>query len=134
MIKAPTFNEIIQQDIDFIRQCYDSPNNLNCQACEKSVCVSLVSVADFPSDYGHFKILAFVNSKDNKEHIMVIKGGSRTWISPLNNEVKIEEGDYIYVPKQILRSFRSYVLEYSIYVSMLASVTAILLAILSLTN
>ncbi len=66
--------------------------------------------------------------------IMVIKGGSRTWISPLNTEVKIEEGDYIYVPKQILRSLRSYVLEYSIYISMLASVTAILLAVLSLVK
>lgn len=69
-----------------------------------------------------------------EDNIMVIKGGSRTWISPLVKEVKIEEGDYIYIPKQILRTFRSYALEYSVYVSMLASVTAILIAILSLAN
>ncbi len=74
IMNTPTFEEIIHQDIDFIRRCYDSPDNLNCNSCAKSVCVSLVSVADFPSDYGHFKILAFVNSKDNKEHIMVVKG------------------------------------------------------------
>ena len=74
MVKIPTFDEIINQDINFIRQCYDSPHSLECEACDKSICVSLVSVADFPSEYGQFKILAFVNSRDNKEHIMVVKG------------------------------------------------------------
>ena len=61
--------------------------------------------------------------------IMVIKGGSRAWVSPLDEHVNIEEGDYIYVPKQNLRTFRSYVAEYSIYVSILASVSALLLAV-----
>lgn len=65
------------------------------------------------------------------DEIMVIKGGSRAWISPLREKVIIEEGDYIYVPKQNLRTFRSYIVEYSVYVSMLASVTAILLAVLN---
>ena len=74
MVKIPTFDEIINQDINFIRQCYDSPQSLDCKTCNKSICVSLVSVADFPSEYGQFKILAFVNSRDNKEHIMVVKG------------------------------------------------------------
>jgi len=69
-----------------------------------------------------------------EDNLMVIKGGSRTWISPLINEVKIEEGDYIYVPKQILRTFRSYVLEYSVYVSLLATISAILLAVLNFTK
>ena len=69
-----------------------------------------------------------------EDNLMVIKGGSRTWISPLVNEVKIEEGDYIYVPKQVLRTFRSYVFEYSIYISVLASIAAILLAIVNLTK
>ena len=67
-----------------------------------------------------------------EDNLMVIKGGSRTWISPLINEVKIEEGDYIYVPKQVLRTFRSYALEYSVYVSMIVGVAAILLSVLSL--
>ena len=62
---------------------------------------------------------------------MVIKGGSRTWISPLINEVKIEEGDYIYVPKQSLRSFRNYAAEYAIYVGMLASIATVILLIIT---
>ncbi len=64
-----------------------------------------------------------------EDDIMVIKGGSRAWISPLSEHVEIEEGDYIYVPKQNLRTFRSYVAEYSVYVSILASVAALLLAV-----
>ena len=41
-----------------------------------------------------------------KDEIMVIKGGSRFWISPIEQKVTLEEGDYIYVPKERLISFR----------------------------
>lgn len=64
-----------------------------------------------------------------EDEIMVIKGGSRAWISPINQKVKIEEGDYIYVPKEQLRSFSSRAIEYSIYVGMLASVATVVLVI-----
>lgn len=69
-----------------------------------------------------------------EDEIMLIKGGSRAWISPIREEVRIEEGDYIYVPKQNLRSFRSYIIEYSVYVSLLASIAAILLSIVTVIN
>ena len=68
------------------------------------------------------------------DEIMVIKGGSRVWLSPLNETVTIEEGDYIYVPKQSLRTIRSYILEYSVYMSLLASIAAILLSIVTISN
>lgn len=68
------------------------------------------------------------------DDIMVIKAGSRAWISPLRENVEIEEGDYIYVPKENLRSFRSYVFEYSVYVSLLASIAAILLSLVTILN
>ena len=69
-----------------------------------------------------------------EDEVMLIKGGSRAWISPLREEVEIEEGDYIYVPKENLRTFRSYILEYSVYVSLLASIAAILLSIVTIVN
>ncbi|MBE0570039.1 MAG: SLBB domain-containing protein [Ignavibacteriaceae bacterium] len=69
-----------------------------------------------------------------EDDIMVIKAGSRAWISPLRENVEIEEGDYIYVPKENLRSFRSYVFEYSVYVSLLASIAAILLSLVTILN
>lgn len=68
------------------------------------------------------------------DEIMVIKGGSRAWISPLRDSVSVEEGDYIYVPKQDLRTIRSYVFEYSVYLSVLASIAAILLSIVTIIN
>lgn len=69
-----------------------------------------------------------------EDDIMVIKGGSRAWISPIRENVQIEEGDYIYVPKENLRTFRSYVAEYSIYIGALLSITAILVSIINLTK
>jgi len=66
-----------------------------------------------------------------QDDIMVIKGGSRHWISPLKNEVILEEGDYIYVPKVVLQSFRAYVGEYAIYVSMLASIATVILLVIT---
>ena len=66
-----------------------------------------------------------------EDEIMVIKGGSRHWISPINNEVTIEEGDYIYVPKQRLISFRAHAAEYAIYVGMLASISTVILLLIT---
>lgn len=69
-----------------------------------------------------------------EDDIMVIKGGSRAWISPIEDSLTIEEGDYIYVPKENLRSFKSYVFEYSVYLSLLASIAAILLSIVTISK
>jgi polysaccharide export outer membrane protein len=68
------------------------------------------------------------------DEVMVIKGGSRAWISPIRDQVIIEEGDYVYVPKQSLRTLRSYILEYSVYMSLLASIAAILLSIVTISQ
>ena len=66
--------------------------------------------------------------------IMIIKGGSRAWISPEKENVTLEEGDYIYVPKESLRSTRSYIAEYSVYLGVLASLAAILLSVVTIAN
>ena len=69
-----------------------------------------------------------------EDDIMIIKAGSRAWISADNDSVTIEEGDYIYVPKESLRSTRSYIMEYSVYLGVLASIAAILLSIVTIAN
>lgn len=33
-----------------------------------------MALADFPSRYGSFKVVAFENNKDGKDYIMIIKG------------------------------------------------------------
>jgi 3,4-dihydroxy 2-butanone 4-phosphate synthase/GTP cyclohydrolase II len=50
------------------------PLKWDCANCTKTLCIHLVAVADFPSLYGHFRILGFTNNKDGKDHTMVGKG------------------------------------------------------------
>jgi protein involved in polysaccharide export with SLBB domain len=66
-----------------------------------------------------------------EDEIMVIKGGSRYWISPYEQTVILEEGDYVYVPKVRLRSFRTYAAEYAIYIGMLASIATVILLVIT---
>ncbi len=68
---VPTVEEILQQDLDSMRRC---PSGKDCRSCELGVCVRLVSSADFPSEWGHFRILGFVNNRDGKDHVVILKG------------------------------------------------------------
>ncbi|MCH8034708.1 MAG: SLBB domain-containing protein [Bacteroidetes bacterium] len=65
------------------------------------------------------------------DEIMVIKGGSRYWISPYEQTVILEEGDYVYVPKERLISFRTSAAEYAIYIGMLGSIATVILLIIA---
>ena len=38
------------------------------------VCVRIVAVADLPTRFGEFRIVAFWNNRDEKEHVAVIRG------------------------------------------------------------
>ena len=66
-----------------------------------------------------------------EDEIMVIKGGTRAWVSPIDDNVVLEEGDYIYVPKERLKEFRSYAAEYSIYIQILSSIATVVLLIIT---
>jgi 3,4-dihydroxy 2-butanone 4-phosphate synthase/GTP cyclohydrolase II len=70
-VHIPSVEEVIAQDMNSLRNC---PAELACADCEEEICVRLVSVADFPSEFGNFKIIGFVNNKDGKDHIVVMKG------------------------------------------------------------
>lgn len=67
----PTVEEIIAQDMEFLRKC---PRALDCASCSEETCVMVASVADFPTEYGHFTIIGFVNNRDRKDHIVILKG------------------------------------------------------------
>lgn len=86
-------------------------------------------------DYNYYiKEAGGVGELAEEDEVMVIKGGSRAWISADNDSVTVEEGDYIYVPKESLRSTRSYIMEYSVYLGVLASLAAILLSIVTIAK
>jgi GTP cyclohydrolase II len=38
------------------------------------VCVKIAAIADLPSRFGHFQIVAFYNNKDGKEHVAIVRG------------------------------------------------------------
>ena len=58
--------------------------------------------------------------------VMIIRGSSRKWIDA-DNDVKIKDGDYIYVPRHLAKSFNYYLKNVSIYFSILASISTIIL-------
>lgn len=70
-MKAPEINEIIAQNLEELRAC---PLGMDCAKCQKEICVAIVSVADFPTRFGQFRIIGFVNNKDRKDHIVILKG------------------------------------------------------------
>jgi len=70
-METPAIEEIIAQDMEFLRRC---PGQLNCAECREEVCVKIVSVAEFPTVYGRFRIVGFVNNRDRKDHIIIMKG------------------------------------------------------------
>jgi len=62
---------IVQRDIRSLKNCAPS---FACEGCAEKLCVKLVAAADFPTAYGSFRILGFVNNKDGKDHTIVLKG------------------------------------------------------------
>jgi 3,4-dihydroxy 2-butanone 4-phosphate synthase / GTP cyclohydrolase II len=65
------YDEIVQQQLDsFTDEC-----GWNCNSCDDSVCVKIVSIADFPSNFGQFQIIGFSFNKEGEEdHCAIIKG------------------------------------------------------------
>jgi protein involved in polysaccharide export with SLBB domain len=64
-----------------------------------------------------------------RNDVMIIKGVTRTWIEADNN-IAIEEGDYIYIPRKTMRSFNSYVSIVGTYLGIVGSAATIILLLL----
>jgi GTP cyclohydrolase II len=41
---------------------------------EQKICVKIVAIADLPTRFGHFQIVAFWNNRDGKEHVAIMHG------------------------------------------------------------
>lgn len=68
---AVSYEEILKKDLKEYNSC---EFDWNCEKCYKSLCLKIAAFADFPSKYGSFKVMAFENNKDGRDHIMIIKG------------------------------------------------------------
>ena len=71
MHEIDQLSALIEGDIQSLKDC---PAEVSCKGCSEKLCVKLVASADFPTDYGDFRILGFVNNKDGKDHTVVLKG------------------------------------------------------------
>ncbi len=64
-------NDSIDNLLDLVRRDKDH----ECAGLgDKKVCVRIAGVADLPSRFGDFKIVAFWNNRDEKEHVAIIHG------------------------------------------------------------
>ncbi|MHA2175837.1 MAG: GTP cyclohydrolase II [Candidatus Hodarchaeales archaeon] len=66
-----SLDQIIAQSLESFKNC---PDHDDCENCEEHTCVSIVAVADFPSNFGTFQLIGFINNKDKEEHIAIVKG------------------------------------------------------------
>lgn len=66
-----SYDEILRRDLEEYQSC---EFDWNCEKCHKSLCLRIVAVAGLPSRYGSFRVVAFENNKDRKDHIMIAKG------------------------------------------------------------
>ena len=67
MTQSASLEDLVRRDRDH-----------NCEGYGPSkVCVKIVSVAELPTRFGDFQIVAFWNDRDDKEHIAVVHGDIR---------------------------------------------------------
>ncbi len=69
-----------------------------------------------------------------RDDIMLIKSVTKEWIPADEENAVIEEGDYIYVPRSLSRSFNYYVKNTSIFLSIVGSLATIALLVVNLTK
>jgi GTP cyclohydrolase II len=62
-LPRPDLQELVEKDEEHY-----------CEGVETRVCVKVVAVADFPTRFGKFNIVAFYNNHDEKEHVAVVRG------------------------------------------------------------
>ena len=58
-----------------IKELLDADRAHDCDGCgPEHVCVNIASIAELPTRFGNFHIVAFYNNKDGKEHAAIVKG------------------------------------------------------------
>lgn len=58
-----------------VRELLRENENHCCDGCGPSgICVKIVSIAELPTRFGDFQIVAFSNDKDGKDHVAIVRG------------------------------------------------------------
>ncbi len=76
---VPTLDDLVARDRDH-----------DCEGFGKHhICVKVEAVADLPTRFGHFRIVAFYNNRDGKEHVAIVHGdvlGGQEVVTRLHSE------------------------------------------------
>jgi len=83
-------------------------------------------------DYNYYIEEAGGLGEYSDDEVMIIKGDTRNWISAEDENVNIEEGDYIWVPKDQVRSFGYHISRLSNYLSIVGSIATIIILVVQL--
>jgi GTP cyclohydrolase II len=58
-----------------IQELLEGDRTHECEGCgDNHICVQIASIAELPTRFGNFHIVAFYNNKDDKEHAAIVKG------------------------------------------------------------
>ncbi|MEA2751746.1 MAG: cyclohydrolase, partial [Myxococcales bacterium] len=79
LTSVPTLDDLVARDKE-----HDCPG-----FGPKAVCVKVEAVADLPTRFGRFRIVAFWNNRDAKEHIALVHGdvlGAEKVVTRLHSE------------------------------------------------
>jgi GTP cyclohydrolase II len=57
-----------------IKTLLDENRDHECDSFGEGVCVRIAAIADLPTRFGEFQIVAFQNNRDDKEHVAIIHG------------------------------------------------------------
>ncbi len=85
-------------------------------------------------DYKYYIEQAGGLGEYSDDEVMIIKGDTRNWIPADDENVAIEEGDYIWVPKDPVRSFDFHMRRLSTYLSIVGPIATIILLIVQLNK
>jgi len=68
----------MEQDQDGLEELVERDRDHECGGFGTAkVCVRVVAVADLPTEFGQFRIVAFWNNRDGKDHIAIVNGDVR---------------------------------------------------------
>jgi hypothetical protein len=84
------------------------------------------------SNYNYYLNEAGGVGEYSDDEIMLIKGDTRNWIPVENDNYKIEAGDFIWVPKDPVRSFDYHISRLSNYLSIIGSIATIMILVIQL--
>jgi GTP cyclohydrolase II len=57
-----------------IKELLKPVRHFTCKGKDVEICVKIVAVANLPTRYGKFQIVAFLNSEDKKDHVALVSG------------------------------------------------------------